>query len=203
MLRPERKRLIDTTVAHLRSTLPVRKAPVDDATLATSYEKQDYLAMLRFVQRSLGLHELQVTLRIVHKGGEKAPAWVYLMEPFPSFHSLEFKALRVPVYVREDFLRRSGFEPTVIALAHELAHIVLECTGNARRKSEEAVDLTAMLLGYRDFYITGLRYRMHTDFGRARSPVDAYLLDAKNDKRWNAGYLSFDEVQYAARLMVE
>jgi len=46
-------------------------------------------------------------------------------------------------------------KPTI---AHELSHIVLSEIGHPLADSEEAVDLTAMLLGYRDIYVATAKY---------------------------------------------
>lgn len=197
----QRKEMIAHTVAHLKRTLRVTRPSVDDEILGAHFQRGEYVAMFRAVQRSLHLRDMQIPLRLVHRGGPKAPAWVTLQEPFPRFGSLEYKSVRVPVYVREEFLAQASFESIVVVFAHELSHIVLESTGNELRRSEEAVDITAMMLGYRDFYITAQRSKARADLSRARSPLEAFALDQMNEQRWNVGYLNEDEVRYAASLV--
>jgi len=55
------------------------------------------------------------------------------------------------MYVRRAFLENSSFESVVFAIAHELAHIVLDATGNELFKNERAVDITAMVLGFAEY----------------------------------------------------
>ena len=94
--------------------------------------------------------------------------------------------MSVTVYLRKSFLQRAPFETVVMGLAHEFCHLVLDSTGNPLRRSEVAVDLTAMLLGFRDFFVTGCTY--------------CYSVEGE-EYREMVGYLSRDELLYAAQAM--
>lgn len=126
--------------------------------------------------------DLKVKLGLVNKGGPKAPAWLARPRLLPPIFSPQFKETEVIVYLRKTFIAEVGFESIVLALAHEFSHIILDSTYHPLRESEEAVDLTAMLLGFRDFYVTG---------SKVRTPDGGYRL----------GYLTEEEVSYAAWFM--
>jgi hypothetical protein len=92
------------------------------------------------------------------------------------------------------FLQQSKFEEVVSAIAHELSHIVLNGIGHPLREHEPAVDLTAMLLGYRDMYVFGCeRHEVHVSWGWY-SRLETHL-------HYKLGYLEPDEVRYAASLL--
>ena len=62
------------------------------------------------------------------------------------------------MFIKKSFLDEDRFEQVVMAIAHELSHIVLHGLNHPLRECEVAVDLTAMILGYRDFYLDGCEY---------------------------------------------
>ena len=75
-----------------------------------------------------------------------------------------------------------------MAVAHELCHVVLNGMRHPLQSQEEVVDLTAMMLGFRDFYMTGC----------------TYVLPGNDPQRINImrqGYLTTEEVGYAAHHM--
>jgi hypothetical protein len=76
----------------------------------------------------------------------------------PLINSHEFERTLVTVYLRKSFLENNKFEKVAMAIAHEMSHVVLNGLQHPLREEEEAVDLTAMLLGYRDVYISGAEY---------------------------------------------
>lgn len=177
-----RKNMLDTYIEKLQESFgPVRR-PVDDEKLEVIYQEGD---IARLIGHIATLLRIDVTLRVgyVNSGGpKKAPAFVSFEQPFPQFGTEAFKRSLVTVYLRKGFLRDATFECIVTAIAHELSHVLLEATGHVLRKQEAAVDLTAMLLGFRDFYITGSVYR-------------------QGDGQITLGYLSAEEIRYAALTM--
>jgi hypothetical protein len=88
--------------------------------------------------------------------------------------------------LRKSFLRETSFEPVVLAIAHELSHIILDAIRHELRKQEEAVDLSAMLLGFRDFYVTGCK----DTISQGNQMIIARL-----------SYLTEEEVLYASQFM--
>jgi hypothetical protein len=88
-----------------------------------------------------------------------------LQRPMPEFGTEAFWRTTPIVYIRKEFLRQMPFATAVCALAHEMAHVVLESTGNPLRANEKAVDLTAMLSGYSEMYLQGVTYDEHQRSG--------------------------------------
>ena len=181
-----RKDLIDSSIATLTASLGSIRRPVDEPVLERLFVAQDLVGMITTIQRVLRV-DTRVRLGLVNSGGPRnAPAWIERPNPIPHFGSESFRRMTVTLYVRKQFLANVGFESLVMGFAHELCHVVLDATGNPLRKCEEAVDLTAMLLGFRDFYVTGCS-AIHRVAGQL------YVE--------RLGYLTREEVMYAAQAM--
>lgn len=164
--------------------------------------------MLRMVRESLRL-DMQLRIAYVNSGGPKsAPAWVHAPVPMPMYGTQEFRNTKVTVYIRKAFIEEAPFSALVCAMSHELSHVVLNSMGHSLRTQEEAVDLTAMILGYRDFFLDKVVIRRITILDTPpRSWFDKLtneypIPDVKigYEKR-NLGYLSEEERIFAASLM--
>ena len=152
--------------------------------------------MLYQVKSTLHL-DIKLALGLVNSGGPKnAPAWVEMPSLMPLVGTPAFRALTVPVYIRKSFIEESLFEQVVLAMAHELCHVVLNATSHPLRQQEEAVDLTAMLLGFRDFYVTGCQRRVEMYVPHPHEAVWE-----KRHITYSHGYLTIEEVGYAAEYM--
>lgn len=145
--------------------------------------------------------DLRIRVGLVNEGGpEGAPAWVSAPKPMPRFGTAEFKKTLVTVLLRKSFIRSHIFEQVAIVIAHELAHVVLFGISHQLQETEEAVDLTAMLLGYGDLYVAGSFVEV--------VPIGFWprfgLFVEKNFERIERrtyrtlGYLTPEEVRYAA-----
>lgn len=176
-----RKDLIDSHISKLRFAV---RDPIRHGELRKLYAGKKFTEMVGFVRKSMNL-DLRVRVGLVNSGGVDAPAWIEKPVNMPPFGTPEFRSSLITMYLRKSFLAESPFEAVVCAIAHEFSHVVLGCTGHELRYSEEATDLTAMMLGYRDFY------RLST----SSKEFDDYILDLV------FGYLTPDEVTYAANRM--
>jgi hypothetical protein len=200
--KPAKADTILSYLNQLRSSLGNPRTPVAPRPLREFYDAQDYTAMVRTVRDGMGL-ALRVQVGLVNQGGpENAPAWVSYPKPLPRLGTEAFKRTLVTVFLRKSFLAVSDFESVVMAIAHELSHIVLFGIGHPLEENEIAVDLTAMLLGYRDFYVAGCHREI-----RPKS-VGQYL--ARFFRQWLGvdrrafqalGYLAPEEVRFAAELL--
>jgi hypothetical protein len=100
---------------------------------------------------------VDVSLRIVwvpegaaETGATKgAPAWISVPKEMPAYGTKAFKDMRLDLHLRRSLLQRSSHDRIAIAIAHELSHVVLDSIHHPLRGCEKAVDLTAMLLGFR------------------------------------------------------
>lgn len=145
-------------VAQLTQSLGEPRPLADAAELERLYKAKDYSGMLRSVKEKL---RLPVRLRLgltnsggpVGRSGREVPAWVEHTTPTPMYGTQAFEQHRVTVFIRRTFIADVPFGVIVVAMAHELCHVVLDALGHPLCNQEEAVDLTAMLLGYRAFYL--------------------------------------------------
>ncbi len=148
--------IIVTYLDQLRRALPY-VPPISitaDQRLYALHQARDYEGIVRFVRRTMNL-EVSLVLGLVNSGGPKnpdAPAWVELPQDMP-FHGTEaFKKLKLRLYLRKSFLENATYDQVAVVVAHELSHIVLDSIQHPLRREEKAVDLTAMLLGFRLLY---------------------------------------------------
>jgi hypothetical protein len=147
--------------------------------------------MVRLIKRTMNV-EIDIRLIWVPDGAVKegpmkeALAWVELPPELPPYGSEAFRETRLDMYVRLPFLDESIHDQAAIVIAHELSHIVLESIGHPLRKCEKAVDLTAMLLGFRRLYVLGSH--------KARRLQNGIQIR-------DLGYLTQDEVKLANRLL--
>jgi hypothetical protein len=159
--------------------------PVRHTELRTLYARKDFTGMAAMVRKTMNLN-MRLRIGLVNTGGRtSAPAWVQFPVPMPAYGTEAFKRTLVTMYLRKSFLEMHDFEVIVSAIAHELSHVLLQSVNHVLQLSEEAVDLTAMMLGYRDFY----------RLGSATLETDEYVLTR------SYGYLSEQEITYAANIM--
>src|SRR5450759_2923148 len=151
-----RKQLVESYIDSLRTSLGPVRQPIAEERLRSLHDRKDYAGLVGHVKSSLSL-DVRIRLGLVKKGGPDAPAWVVKPTDMPLFGTTSFQQLIITMYLRKSFLETGCFEEVVCATAHELCHIVLDAIRHPLRQQEEAVDLTAMLLGFRDFYVTGCR----------------------------------------------
>ncbi len=178
---------------------------------------KDWNSLLGTVKRQMGL-TMPLRLALVNSGSppgvtENTPAWVQRPIPMPIFGTREFNRTQVTIYIRKSYLAEAPAGAVIVAAAHELAHIVLDSLDHPLRETEEAVDLTAMLLGYQCFFVQDKYYegvtRLHakTKLGEALAGLTDELHSLIREKsRANAdiacpGYLTPEERRYAATLL--
>ena len=112
----------------------------------------------------------------------------------------------IPMYIKSSVLRENPFEATVVVIAHELAHIALTWSGSRFQDDEVSVDLTAMILGYSQFFLNGRRYSvMRTPArGSIMAFIDSVFGTSPNQKRlqWvSLAYLNESDAECAAALI--
>jgi hypothetical protein len=181
---------IKTWLAQLRQALPC-VPPIPTATLKSLHKSRDYTGMVQFIKDTMNV-EVKLRIGWVNSGGPKemkdAPAWVYMPKPMPSYGTDAFRALTIPMFFRKPFLSGSDYDQAAIAVAHELSHVVLDSIAHPLRDVEKAVDLTAMLLGFRELYETAC-YKTW------------YSGNTINHQR--LGYLTPEEVAFANELLAD
>jgi len=146
---PPIKRHLDSLLLSFKKAAP----PIRAGTLELLYAEQDFAAMLGWIKNSLML-DLKVRLRIISRPEASAPPmWIEIPKPTPMYGTKEFRNMRVVVNARKDLLDTKPFPWIVAGFAHKLCHVVLFSIGHPLQHDEKAVDLTAMILGYREFVV--------------------------------------------------
>jgi hypothetical protein len=174
----------------LRQMLPcVRPVPI--GTLKSLHIARDYKGMVRLIKKTMNvetdIHVLWVLEGAANTGSAKdAPAWVNIPSEMPPYGSKPFREMRLDIFLRRSFLETSAYDQIAITIAHELSHIVLESIKHPLRRCEKAVDLTAMLLGFRRLYGSGSQKEQRSGQGSAIQQL---------------GYLSSHEVQLADQVI--
>jgi hypothetical protein len=140
----------------LRELLPY-VPPVNLGELERLHRAHDHKGIVQLVKRLMNIEAITLKVfwvpdGVVLKGGLKdAPAWVQMPSEMPFYRSKEFKQMTIEIFFRKSFFQQS-YDRAILAVAHELSHVVLESIRHPLRKCEKAVDMTAMLLGFSGLY---------------------------------------------------
>ncbi|TSC71633.1 MAG: hypothetical protein G01um101470_535 [Parcubacteria group bacterium Gr01-1014_70] len=205
-----RREMIETYIRKLSSAFGGIRPPVKKERLLELHTKKDFTGMVGFIRTTLSLDDIRMRVGLVTAGGlaGNIPAWVSFPNPMPIYATPAFKHTLVTIFLRKAFLNQRPFEMVVVAIAHELSHIVLEAIGHTLMKKEEAVDITAMLFGYRNFYRVGCRMvdtepiGSQSFFQKQMNSVLDYIFEKRSATYfYHVGDLTYEEVQFAAELM--
>jgi hypothetical protein len=154
----------------LRRVLPCVQ-PILSEPLRTLHTAQDYKGMVQLIKQAMNIADVTFLVFWVnenekHKNKEKNdPAWILLPvlpDRLPFYGTKEFRETSLKIFFRKSFLRTLAYDQVAIIIAHELSHVVLDSIRHPLFREEEAVDLTAMMLGFRKLYSSAA----HTDTGR-------------------------------------
>jgi hypothetical protein len=176
---------------------------IDNPVLRTLHATQNYAGMVREIRNSMNI-DVRIRLGIAtndEQGRKNAPAWIGLPQPMPIYGTKAFNRLHLTIYIRRSFLREAPFETVVVTIAHEISHIVISATHRYARH-EQAVDLTAMILGYRLFFLKGSMYSPVKNsgvLGRFMEKLRGLMNKQSNEPSdvRKVGYLSESEIEFA------
>jgi hypothetical protein len=184
---------------------------VSETAFRELHARKDYNGMVALVKKNLCLG-MRLRIGYVNSGGPAhAPCWIGIPENMPSYGTQDFRNCMLTMHIRKSFLAEAPYGAIVVAIAHELSHVVLDATQHPLRKIEPAVDLTAMLLGYRDFFLQDSFY-VATNNRRmapgAQNDTLASLLSYFEARLEGVdigaiGYLTHEQRCYAAQLMCQ
>ena len=163
--------------------------------------------MLGWIKNSMRLN-LRVGLRIVDRPETSPPMWIETPKAMPIYGTAEFNNVRAIVNVRRDILETKPFPWIVAGFAHELSHVVLFSMGHELQHDEKAVDLTAMILGYR-------RYISDAEVTKTKGALLSTLLmllllpfgimfwAGTQKEKWRLGYLTSAEALAASQYLAK
>ncbi len=152
-----RKDMLEVYIKNLKRSFGLMP-PVPEENMRRLYDAKDYHGLTGAIMSTMKI-DLRVNLGLVNSGGPAAPAWLRRPKYLPPIHSPLYRNTVVTVFLRKSFLAEAGFASVVLAISHELSHVILDSEQHELRTKEEAVDLNAMLLGFRDYYIRGAEMR--------------------------------------------
>ncbi len=163
--------------------------PISVDKLTDLHRARDYKGMVRLIKHAMNV-ETDIRILWVSEGeGQKindAPGWIELPLEMPPYGSDAFRKMRIDICLRKSFLEQNPFDEVSMGIAHELSHLVLDSIGHPLRRCEKAVDLTAMMLGFRRLFAAGAHKEI-----RFKDRVQVRQL----------GYLSASEVRQADLLI--
>lgn len=172
----------------LRQSLPY-VPPLPVQKIKALHKKGDFGGVVRLIRETMNVG---VNLTLHWTSGppprEKAQAWIKIPPDMPYYGTPDFKALKMNMFILKSFRDASTWDEFTIVVAHELSHVVLDSITHPLRDQEEAVDLTAMLLGFSYLY----RCAAHTI---RRTGLYTY-------KTSHLGYLSEQQVNAASKILV-
>lgn len=149
--------MIESYLKQLQEVLP-RVPPISARSLKSLHKARDYEGIVRLVRRTMNL-DVRLVVGWVKSGGPRenpnAPGWIVLpidISDMPYHGSKAFSELKLKMFFRKSFLETSSYEEVAVLVAHELSHVVLASIRHPLWKNEQAVDLTAMLLGFSHLY---------------------------------------------------
>lgn len=145
---------LTSALQSLVRSFPAAK-PLPEHLLMPHYSKGDFTGLTRVIKQHL---RLPMRLRIGYVNAPssqnpRAPAWIVMPRPMPMYGSPSFNELAITMYLCKSFLAEASFHTAVSGIAHELCHLILSSVHHPRQAEEEAVDLTAMLLGFEPYYL--------------------------------------------------
>lgn len=208
-----RTKMIESYIEKLSASLGGIRPLIPPEKLRELHEKKDFTGMVGYIRTTLNLG-LRIRVGFVNSGGPtKAPAWIVIPNPIPPYGTRKFNETRVTIHLRKLFLKKSTLETKVTVIAHELSHVVLASIHHELKNREEAVDLTAMILGYRDFFRIGCQQKIKITESTLSNQNQWYpqiiidrILDYVLGKKIIIatdvfGYLTPEEVEFAANIM--
>lgn len=175
-----RKEMIVSHIVQLFNSFGDIHPPIDSAKLLSTYQKNGLSGLIRHIQSTLLLN-IKIRIGLVNKDSsplKNRVAWINMPVPMPLYGTRDLSETVVTLYIKKSFLKSAMFESIVASVAHELSHVLLHIINHPLKESEEATDLTAMLLGYREFIFLGYHVKNH-----------AY------------GYLNLDEINFAIKIL--
>jgi len=203
-----RQGMIEVYTQKLCASLGGVYPPINPEKLKKLYEEKKFVEIAHYIQTNLRIN-LQLRIKFENfRGPDNAPAWIGIPELMPLYGSRTFNQLILTIHVWKSFLK-NPFEAIIRSFAHELCHIILRALSHELQYKEEAVDLAAMIFGYRNFFRTGSQYKeiikQEKNGPFFKKIIDFLSGNSKKQKNvirtHTFGYLTLDEINFAADIM--
>ncbi len=130
---------------------------IDQSNLERLFSQSEYAKMISIIKNHLGV-TCKLSVKCITSDWLReinTPiARIEVPEKFPAYGSKEYLETKLDMSFYKE-LTSLSFHAFILAIAHELCHAVLHGLGHPLRHSEEATDITAMLLGFSINYELG------------------------------------------------
>lgn len=174
-----RELAIHSKIVMLTASLRGVRKPVDTTYPEVLFGARKYTEMYAWVRRSMGL-DIRLFVKYTERAGlNGAPAWVETPAGMPLYGTAGFRSFSFRTYIWRKYLETASAQMVIRTIAHELSHIVLAGLCHPLQKDEPSVDLTLMILGFRDV-----------------------LMEAGAHSFWTSGYLTAEEASFARGLLL-
>jgi hypothetical protein len=177
-------------LTQLRQALPY-VPPIPVGALVSLHDAEDYHGMVVLIKKAMNI-EGRLKVAWVKSGGPKevaeAPAWIEMPADMPFYGTEAFREATITMSIRKSAFEQYTYDQVAVVVAHELSHIVLNSIRHPLRGCEKAVDLTAMLLGFRQLYASGSYKEWST---------------RNNTQSYSLGYLRPQEVRVANQILAQ
>lgn len=185
-------------VEHLHKTLGLPKSRQDIEMLRVA-RTHSITLLANFMGRLAGLPcSFQVEVEDVKDASTRQRSFVaqvIIPANLPCFLDPSLAQVTIKIIVKKRFLQFACFEALVIALAHEVSHVLLNVTRSSLMTSERATDVCAMMLGYEHIAPDSLLYATYEE--RDVAPWWKRLLGKREfatvRRNYSIGYLTVDE----------
>lgn len=143
-----------TLVRTVARSLRIRNA-VDSKRLRALFDAKRFTDLAGEIKTQMHL-DMGLKIGYVNSGGKESnPAWIAIPQRMPPYGTEAFRRLVITIFIRKSFLKKARFETVVKVIAHELSHVVLAALNHPLQTEERAVDATAMVLGFAEYYERG------------------------------------------------
>ena len=204
-----RTKMIEEYIGQLSVALGGVRPLIAPEKLREMHKKKNFVSMVHYIRTTLKL-DLRIRVNFVNSDGPtQVPACINMPATMPPYGTSAFRKTTITIYIQKTFLKQRPFETIVSAIAHELSHVVIEAIGHKLENQEEAVDLTAMVLGYRNFFRIGCHYEEDIESVQKRRHLCKTIYALPNlifgkkmiTRTHTFGYLTIDEINFAADIM--
>lgn len=201
---------IRTWLKMLRQSFGDPYPVVDPKVFQHSFREKRFTDVVVGVRDALKLSDIGFRIGYVRSGGDMGRvAWISVPGIMPMYGSPAFKALKLEMFIRREFLELNDLAVALMIISHELSHVVLDSLHHQLRLTEPAVDLTAMYLGFRQAFITpnayenpGFDNQADTLAAKLERLLSLQFADGSTSLfTRQLVYLSVEERKFAARLM--
>jgi len=146
---------IDRYIEDIRTAIGGVKDRVPSAELYTLCRGKKYAELVRCIRDQMCLERFPMRVNVDHiPSGFSAFIERDRLSLYTDPDHL-LKAANIRLTLSRDMVRTSHADVVIFAIAHELSHILLEALGSGLARFEMAIDVTAMMAGYAEYYRDG------------------------------------------------